>query len=138
MHNLQDMLYQYKESTNVDLLVGSSEQIRTLTLELSTKSKLIDQLKEELKKVIGTKPSDLKRDEDLAGYLANIIKNKDVEIQSKDMEVKQLMKREGELKDMMQKYEVLSNATQIVESRDERSVHKMTADFRRNSTNNVS
>ena len=48
MHNLQDMLYQYKESTNVDLLVDTSSQIRTLTLELSTKSKLIDQLKEEL------------------------------------------------------------------------------------------
>jgi len=115
MHNLQDMLYQYKESTNVDLLVGSSEQIRTLTLELSTKSQLIDRLKEELKKVIGTKPSDLKRDEDLAGYLANIIKNKDAEIQNQAIEIKQLIKREGELKDMMQKYEVLSNASQIVE-----------------------
>ena len=67
--------------------MDTSAQIRTLTLELSTKSKLIDQLKEELQKALGTKPSDLKRDEDLAGYLASIIKDKDIEIQSKDVEL---------------------------------------------------
>ena len=82
------MLYQYKESTNVDLLVDTSSQIRTLTLELSTKSKLIDQLKDQLKKLVGSKPADLKRDEDLAGYLASIIKDKDMEIQQKDVELK--------------------------------------------------
>ena len=76
MHNLQDMLYQYKESTNIDLLVDTSSQIRTLTLELSTKNKLIDQLKDQLKKLVGRKPADLKRDEDLAGYLATIIKER--------------------------------------------------------------
>ena len=42
MQNLQDMLYQYKQSTNVDALVDSSSQIRSLTLELSKKNKMID------------------------------------------------------------------------------------------------
>ena len=82
------MLYQYKESTNIDLLVDTSSQIRTLTLELSTKSKLIDQLKDQLKKLVGSKPAHLKRDEGLAGYLASIIKDKDMEIQQKDVELK--------------------------------------------------
>ena len=42
------MLYQYKQSTNVDTLVESSAQIRNLTLELSSKNKMIEQLKEEV------------------------------------------------------------------------------------------
>ena len=35
------------------------------------------------------------------------------------------------MKDMMQKYELLSKATSIVESRDEKSINQMTAEFRK-------
>ena len=125
------MLYQYKESTNIDLLVDTSSQIRTLTLELSTKSKLIDQLKDQLKKLVGSKPADLKRDEDLAGYLASIIKDKDTEIQQKDVELKQLVKRDSDMKEMLHKYELLSKATNSVGVKAENTVDQMTADFRR-------
>ena len=125
------MLYQYKESTNIDLLVDTSSQIRTLTLELSTKNKLIEQLKDQLKKIVGSKPADLKRDEDLAGYLATIIKDKDAEIQWKDVELKQLIKRDGDMKEMLKKYELLSKATKSVGSVAENPADVMTADFRR-------
>ena len=48
MQSLQDMLYQYKQQTNVDTLVDSAAQIRSLTLELSNKNKMILQLKSEV------------------------------------------------------------------------------------------
>ena len=67
----------------------------------------------------------------MAGYLASIIKDKDIEIQAKDVELKQFNKREGEMKDMLQKYELLSKATKQVEASVETSVNQMTADFRR-------
>ena len=67
----------------------------------------------------------------MAGYLASIIKDKDIEIQAKDVELKQFNKREGEMKDMLQKYELLNKATKQVESNVEKSVNQMTADFRR-------
>ena len=67
------MLYQYKQSTNVDALVDSSSQIRNLTLELSKKNKMIDQLKLEVQNIVGSKPLDVKRDEDFGAYLTQII-----------------------------------------------------------------
>lgn len=67
------MLYQYKQSTNVDTIVDSSSQIRSLTLELSSKNKMIQQLKHEVEVIIGSKPTDIKRDEDFGAYLTNII-----------------------------------------------------------------
>ena len=45
MQNLQDMLYQYKQATSVDLITESTAQIRNLTVELSRKNKVIEELK---------------------------------------------------------------------------------------------
>jgi len=67
------MLYQYKQQTSVDTLVDSSAQIRTLTLELSSKSAVIDNLKAEVQAAIGSKSMDVRRDEDLGAYLTQII-----------------------------------------------------------------
>lgn len=39
------MLYQVRESTDVSLLVDSSQQIQQLNMELSEKSKIIAELK---------------------------------------------------------------------------------------------
>ena len=77
MQNLQDMLYQYKQSTSVNTLVDSSAQIRALTLELSSKKQMIEQLKQEVQGILGSKPIDAKRDEDFGAYLTNIIQEKE-------------------------------------------------------------
>lgn len=61
----------------MDLLVDSSSQIRALTLELSTKSKLIEELKGAVQSAANAKPAEIKRDEDLSAYLTTIIKKKD-------------------------------------------------------------
>ena len=66
-----------------------------MTRELARKSKVIEELKMELRKVVSSvKPNDLKRDEDLTDYLSSIIKSKDREIQQKEVELKQGHKRE--------------------------------------------
>lgn len=57
----------------MDTLVDSSSQIRTLTLELSKKNNIIEQLKQEVLKITGMKPIDVKRDEDFGSYLTTII-----------------------------------------------------------------
>ena len=105
MQNLQDMLYQYKQSTNVDTLVDSASQIRNLTLELSKKNKIIEQLKMEVEKIVGMKPVDVKRDEDFGAYLTTIIQQKEEQIRNKDLELKQALQRETDLKEQLKKYE---------------------------------
>lgn len=102
------MLYQYKQSTNVNTLVDSSAQIRALTLELSTKKQVIEKLKQEVQTIIGSKPIDVKRDEDFGTYLTNIIQEKEEQIRNKDLELKQAVQRETDLKEMMKKYEQLA------------------------------
>jgi hypothetical protein len=83
------MLYQQKMATSVDLLVDSSSQNRNLTMELSKKNKVIESLKEELTKLSSSvQVADMKKDEDLTTYLANIIKAKDAEISNKELELK--------------------------------------------------
>ena len=73
MNNLQDMLYQYKQQTSVDTLVDSAAQIRSLTLELSSKNAVVEKLKAEVQTAIGSKPMDVRRDEDLGAFLTNVI-----------------------------------------------------------------
>lgn len=53
LEQLQDMLYQLKESTDVGLIVDSSSQIQKLNGELSQKEKIITELKDQLAKMIG-------------------------------------------------------------------------------------
>ena len=57
--------------------MDSSAQIRSLTLELSSKNQMISQLKEEVTRIIGSKPVDAKRDEDFGTYLTGIIQTKE-------------------------------------------------------------
>lgn len=64
LEQLQDMLYQVKESTDVTLLVDSSQQIQSLNVELSNRNKIIAELKGQVVKLIGVK-GDIRRDEDL-------------------------------------------------------------------------
>jgi len=84
---LQDMLYQQKESTSVETIAKSAAQIRSLTLELTQKTTLIDQLKNEI--LNSGKDVKVKRDEELTGYLSGIIKEKDALIKQKEFELLQ-------------------------------------------------
>ena len=99
------MLYQYKQQTSVDTLVDSSAQIRSLTLELSSKNAIIEKLKAEVQAAIGSKPLDVRRDEDLGAYLTNIIQQREDQIRNKELELKQANQREADLKEMVKKYE---------------------------------
>ena len=101
------MLYQYKQSTNVDTLVDSSAQIRSLTLELSKKNTLIDELKQKVQSVAGSKPQDARRDEDFGAYLTTVIQEKEDRIKGQELELKQALQREIDLKEMVKKYEHL-------------------------------
>lgn len=76
LEQLQDMLYQLKESTDVSLIVDSSSQIQKLNGELSQKERIITELKDKLAKMIGAQGA-LRRDEDLVEYMGNAIKEKD-------------------------------------------------------------
>ena len=58
------MLYQVRESTDVTLLIDSSQQIQALNVEVSQKNKIIQEMREQLEKLIGVKAS-LRRDEDI-------------------------------------------------------------------------
>ena len=72
---------------NVDTIAKSAAQIRSLTLELTAKTTLIEQLKAEITQA--AKSPDVKRDEDLTQYLSQIIKEKDALIKQKDFELLQ-------------------------------------------------
>ena len=50
---------------------------------------MIGQLKEEVTRIIGSKPLDAKRDEDFGSYLTGIIQTKEDQIRNKDLELKQ-------------------------------------------------
>ena len=82
------MLYQYKQSTNVDALVDSSAQIRSLTLELSKKNSMIEELKQNVRNIAGNKSQDVRRDEDFGAYLTTVIQEKEDQIKNKDLELK--------------------------------------------------
>ena len=59
---------------------------------------------------IGSKPLDVRRDEDLGAYLTNIITQREEQIRAKELELKQAGQRESDLKEMVKKYEQLSVA----------------------------
>ncbi len=79
----------------MDTIVDSSAQIRSLTLELSSKNKMIEQLKREVEAIVGSKPNDVRRDEDFGTYLTNIIQQKEEQIRNKEIELKQAAQREA-------------------------------------------
>ena len=76
-------------------------------MELSSKNKMIEQLKSEVQAIIGSKPVDAKRDEDFGSYLTNIIKQKEEQIKNKELELRQALAREADLKETIKKYEAL-------------------------------
>lgn len=65
--------------TSVGLIVDAHAQIRSLNLELSKKTKLIEDLKTKIQHYTSknNQKNVLKNDEDVVDYLANIIKDKE-------------------------------------------------------------
>ena len=59
----------------------------------------------EVEKIVGMKPVDVKRDEDFGAYLTTIIQQKEEQIRNKDLELKQALQRETDLKEQLKKYE---------------------------------
>lgn len=88
LETLQDMLYQQKEASDVNLLVDSSQQIRNLTMELSGKTALIDQLRMKLEELC-VSCKDVKRDDDLATFLGNVIKEKEKQLELQKVQIMQ-------------------------------------------------
>ena len=82
------MLYQVRESTDVTLLIDSSQQIQALNVEVSQKNKIIQEMREQLEKLIGVKAS-VRRDEDIVQSMGNIVKEKDVIIDKLRVELTQ-------------------------------------------------
>lgn len=83
-------------------------QIRALNLELAKKTKLIDDLKSKVQHFTSKRNArDLGQDEDVVEYLVTIVKEKEKVIEELQLKVTQLVRREQDLKDRVEKYEFI-------------------------------
>lgn len=105
---LQDLVIQQRQVTDVSLIVDAQAQLRSLNTELAKKGKLIEDLKMKMQH-FNTKRNakDLKNDEDMAEYLVNIIKDKEKVIEEMQFRQQQLVKKEMDLKEKVDRYEFL-------------------------------
>ena len=78
MEELQDLLIQHKQTTDVSLIVDAHAQIRSLNIELAKKSKLIDDLKGKVQHFTAKRNArELGSDEDVVEYLVAIVNDKE-------------------------------------------------------------
>ena len=91
VEELQDLLIQHKQTTDVSQLVDSHAQIRALNVELAKKIKLIDDLKMKVQHFTSRRNArEIGQDEDVVEYLVNIVKEKERILEELTYKVQQL------------------------------------------------
>jgi len=89
---LQDLLIQQRQMTDVSIIVEAHAQIRSLNVELAKKTKLIEDLKTKVQ-VFNSKKNakDLRQDEDLVEYLVSMVKERENSIEELQFKIAQLL-----------------------------------------------
>eukprot|EP00347_Sterkiella_histriomuscorum_P009212 403342098 len=117
VEELQDLLIQQRQMTDVSIIVDAHAQLRSLNVELAKKTKIIDDLKSKVQNFNSKKNAkDLKQDEDVVEYLVGIVKDKDKTIEELQFRITQIVKREADLKDKVERYEFIYDDGQIQNS----------------------
>ncbi|CDW76964.1 fha domain containing protein [Stylonychia lemnae] len=119
VEELQDLLIQQKQMTDVSIIVDSHAQIRALNVELAKKTKLIDDLKSKVQHFNSKRNAkDLKQDEDVVEYLVNIVKEREKAIEELQFRITQMVvrfnlhfifqqQREQDFKEKIERYEFI-------------------------------
>ena len=94
VEELQDLLVQQRQTTDVSVIVDAHAQIRALNVELAKKTKLIDDLKSKVQHFTAKRNAkDIGQDEDVVEYLVNMVKEKEKTVEELSYKVKQLLVR---------------------------------------------
>jgi aminoglycoside phosphotransferase family enzyme len=89
VEELQDLLVQQRQTTDVSVIVDAHAQIRALNVELAKKTKLIDDLKSKVQHFTAKRNAkDIGQDEDVVEYLVNMVKEKEKTVEELSFKVK--------------------------------------------------
>lgn len=97
VEELQDLLIQQRQTTDVSAIVEKDSTIRALNSELARKTEQIDDLKTRLQKLIASKttnPGDQYPNEsnkDIVEYLSTMLKSKENEIEKLNGQIQEIL-----------------------------------------------
>jgi uncharacterized coiled-coil protein SlyX len=111
VEELQDLLIQQRQISDVTKMVEKDSTIRTLNIELAKKTEQIDDLKSRLRQLMGAKGSaemaNAGSNQEIVEHLNSIIKAREKELENQQNHINKVLRRENDLKEKLDKMEFL-------------------------------
>lgn len=96
VEELQDLLIQQRQVSDVSKMVEKDTAIRSLNVELAKKTEQIEDLKARLKQLMGakgglTEHQDVGSNQEIVAHLSDMLKSRDKEMESQSQHINQVL-----------------------------------------------